>query len=116
MASCTQSCKAPCILIVHCSVSFSLARTHATKVTSTYLNESEDLLYKWRADVEAQGCQLINAVMFRDPLNHAMSLWKIIDHKNATAGEWLDHLKSPSESVVGGPLNSVQDSFLKPFL
>lgn len=29
-------------------------------VTSIYLNESEHLLRNWRADVEAQGCELIN--------------------------------------------------------
>ena len=29
-------------------------------LTNTYLNESEGLLYQWRAAVEAQGCELVN--------------------------------------------------------
>lgn len=76
---------------------------------STYLNESEELLYKWRSDVEAQGCQLINTVVFRDPLNHAMSLWKIIDHKNASTEEWLGYLESPTGT---GKWATVLDFFL----
>jgi len=84
-------------------------RVAHSHVISTYLNESEDLLNKWRSNVEAQGCQLINAVMFRDPLNHAMSLWKIINHKNATTEEWMDHLKY---STGTGKWGTVLDFFL----
>jgi len=83
-----------------------IAHSHSL---SNYLNESEDLLYKWRSDVEAQGCQLINTVMFRDPLNHAMSLWKIVNHKNATTEKWLQYLKSPTEN---GKWATVLDFFL----
>ena len=83
-----------------------IAHSH---ILSTYLNESEDLLYKWRSDVEAQGCQLINAVMFREPLNHAMSLWKIIEQKNSTIEEWLEYLKSP---IGTGKWGTVLDFFL----
>lgn len=35
-------------------------RVAHSHLTSTYLNESEKLLYQWRAAVEVQGCQLIN--------------------------------------------------------
>ncbi|KAL7533994.1 hypothetical protein ACHAXR_009790 [Thalassiosira sp. AJA248-18] len=70
-----------------------IAHSH---LTSTYLNESEDLLYKWRSDVEAQGCQLINTVMFRDPLNHMMSLHKVITAKQSTRDEWTKYLSSPT--------------------
>jgi len=83
-----------------------IAHSHSL---STYLNESEDLLYKWRSDVEAQGCQLINTVMFRDPLNHAMSLWKIIDHKSSATEEWLGYLES---STGTGKWGTVLDFFL----
>ena len=48
-----------------------IAHSH---VTSTYLNESKPLLTKWRVNIESQGYQLINTIMLRDPLNHAMSL------------------------------------------
>lgn len=70
-----------------------IAHSH---VTSTYLNESEGDLYEWRSMVEAQGCELINTVMLRDPLNHAMSLHKIIENKNATKDDWATYLESPT--------------------
>eukprot|EP00984_Skeletonema_dohrnii_P020014 scaffold9681_cov103-Skeletonema_dohrnii-CCMP3373.AAC.7 len=60
------------------------------------LNSTEDLWYKWRATVESQGCQMINTIMLRDPLNHAMSLYKILNQKNGTREEWMDHLEQPS--------------------
>ncbi|KAK1735498.1 hypothetical protein QTG54_013661 [Skeletonema marinoi] len=60
------------------------------------LNSTEDLWYKWRATVESQGCQMINAIMLRDPLNHAMSLYKILNRKNGTREEWMDYLEQPS--------------------
>ena len=71
-------------------------RVAHSHLVSTYLNESEELLYQWRATVEAQGCQLINTVMLRDPLNHAMSLHKIIRLKNATRQNWTKYLESPT--------------------
>jgi len=83
-----------------------IAHSHSL---STYLNESEKFLYKWRSDVEAQGCQLINTVMLRDPLNHAMSLWKIVDHKNSSTKEWLEYLESPTGT---GKWGTVLDFFL----
>mmetsp|Transcript_1959 Transcript_1959/g.4224 ORF Transcript_1959/g.4224 Transcript_1959/m.4224 type:complete len:214 (+) Transcript_1959:649-1290(+) len=70
-----------------------IAHSH---LVSTYLNESEDLLNKWRSDVEAQGCQLINTIMLRDPLNHAMSLHKIVKSKNSTREDWTKYLSSPT--------------------
>ena len=39
---------------------------------------------------------MINTIMLRDPLNHAMSLYKIIKNKNGTRDEWMDHLESPA--------------------
>ncbi|KAL3798446.1 hypothetical protein ACHAW5_007398 [Stephanodiscus triporus] len=84
-------------------------RVAHSHLTNTYLNESEDLLYGWRSDVEAQGCQLINAVMLRDPLSHAMSVHKRIKKKNITRDEWTEYLSSPTGS---GKWNTVLDFFL----
>ncbi|KAL9179790.1 hypothetical protein ACHAXT_007760 [Thalassiosira profunda] len=83
-----------------------IAHSH---VTSQYLNESEDVLYKWRSTVEAQGCQLINSIMLRDPLSHTMSLHKIVGAKNSTWDEWLTHLATPSDP---GRWATVLDFFL----
>mmetsp|Transcript_10878 Transcript_10878/g.23020 ORF Transcript_10878/g.23020 Transcript_10878/m.23020 type:complete len:336 (-) Transcript_10878:1019-2026(-) len=70
-----------------------IAHSH---ILSTYMNESEKELYHWRNTVEAQGCQMINAVMLRDPLNHAMSLYKVIESKSSTREEWTKYLESPT--------------------
>mmetsp|Transcript_25841 Transcript_25841/g.54613 ORF Transcript_25841/g.54613 Transcript_25841/m.54613 type:complete len:380 (+) Transcript_25841:240-1379(+) len=83
-----------------------IAHSH---VTSTYMNESEHLLYKWRADVEAQGCEMINTIMLRDPLNHAMSLHKIVKSKNSTQEEWPKYLNEPTGTGLWG---TVLDFFL----
>jgi len=83
-----------------------IAHSH---LSSTYLNESEHVLNKWRADVEAQGCEMINTVMLRDPLNHAMSLYKIIPGKNSSREEWTKHLNSPTEQ---GLWATILDFFL----
>ena len=83
-----------------------IAHSH---LVSTYLNESEDLLYGWRSEVEAQGCELINAVMLRDPLNHAMSLHKIVGLKNSTRYDWTEYLSSPTGT---GKWATVLDFFL----
>ena len=94
------------ILFYHLQIPLQVAHSH---ITSTYLNESEDLLYKWRSDIEAQGCQLINTIMLRDPLNHVMSLHKVIKAKNSTREEWTKFLESPTRD---GLWNTVLDFFL----
>ncbi|KAL7552993.1 hypothetical protein ACHAWF_016237 [Thalassiosira exigua] len=83
-----------------------IAHSH---LLSSYLNESEDLLYKWRAKIEAQGCQLINTIMLRDPLNHAMSLHKVAEFRNFSREEWTEHLYSPTGT---GPWATMLDFFL----
>ena len=83
-----------------------IAHSH---LVSTYLNESEDLLNKWRSDVEAQGCEMINTIMLRDPLNHAMSLHKIVNAKNSTREEWTKYLSSPTGT---GLWSTILDFFL----
>ena len=84
-------------------------RVAHSHVTSQYLNESEHMLYKWRADVEAQGCELINTIMLRDPLNHVMSLHKVIKQKNSTREEWTEFLSKPTGM---GLWNTMLDFFL----
>jgi len=84
-------------------------RVAHSHVTSTYLNESEDLLNEWRSDVEAQGCEMINTIMLRDPLNHAMSLHKIVHAKNSTWDDWAEYLYSPTGT---GKWGTVLDFFL----
>jgi hypothetical protein len=83
-----------------------IAHSH---LVSTYLNESEDLLYQWRRDVEAQGCQMINTVMLREPLNHAMSLHKIVKQKQSNRVDWVEYLHSPTGT---GLWSTVLDFFL----
>lgn len=70
-----------------------IAHSH---IVDMYLNESEDILNGWRRDVEAQGCEMINTIMIRDPLSHSMSLHKIIKQKNSNRTEWLEYLSSPT--------------------
>eukprot|EP01082_Thalassiosira_pseudonana_P013096 g12428.t1.1.5e17418b g12428 g12428.t1 contig6:1907780-1908830(+) len=83
-----------------------IAHSH---LTNNYLNESDDILNLWRTTVESQGCQLINTVMLRDPLNHAMSLHKVMKSKNSTRDEWTEHLKTPTGL---GKWHTVLDFFL----
>ncbi|KAL7459603.1 hypothetical protein ACHAWC_011508 [Mediolabrus comicus] len=73
------------------------------------LNSTEHLWYQWRSTIENQGCQMINAIMLRDPLNHAMSLYKILHAKNGSREEWMDHLLHPSPT---GKWATVLDFFL----
>eukprot|EP00970_Alexandrium_tamarense_P011941 scaffold2615_cov199-Alexandrium_tamarense.AAC.5 len=47
------------------------------------MNETEEILFKWRAVIEKRGCRLINTVMMRDALSHTMSLHKVIKRKNS---------------------------------
>ena len=83
-----------------------IAHSH---LVSTYLNESEDLLYQWRKDVEDQGCQMINTVMLREPLNHALSLHKIVKQKRSNREDWVEYLQS---STGTGLWSTVLDFFL----
>eukprot|EP00986_Skeletonema_menzelii_P011456 scaffold5903_cov81-Skeletonema_menzelii.AAC.12 len=84
-------------------------RTGQYHLTQPSLNSTEDLWYNWRSTVERQGCQMINTIMLRDPLNHAMSLYKIVNQKNGTREEWMDHLEQPSGT---GKWATVLDFFL----
>lgn len=83
-----------------------IAHSH---LVSTYLNESENLLHQWRQDVEVQGCQMINTVMLREPLNHAMSLHKIVKQKRSNRVDWIEYLHSPTGT---GLWSTILDFFL----
>lgn len=52
---------------------------------------------------------MINSVMLRDPLNHAMSLYKVMKMKRSTRKDWPAHLHNSSSP---GKWNSMLDFFL----
>lgn len=64
--------------------------------SSLHLNVSEHLLSSWRSAVEEQGCAFVANVMFRDPLSHAMSLYKHVDRFNSSRDVWTEHLGTKS--------------------
>ncbi len=47
-------------------------RISHSHILSSYLNESDLIMDYWRASVEAQGCRMVNTIMLRDPLSHAL--------------------------------------------
>ena len=61
------------------------------------LNTTDQYLSQWRSTVEGQGCAFIAAIMFRDPLSHALSLFKHINRFNSSREVWTKHLYSKSE-------------------
>ena len=52
---------------------------------------------------------MINSVMLRDPLNHAMSLYKVMKAKKSTREDWAKHLHEASSP---GKWHSVLDFLL----
>eukprot|EP00569_Conticribra_weissflogii_P004239 CAMPEP_0171337096 /NCGR_PEP_ID=MMETSP0878-20121228/6479_1 /TAXON_ID=67004 /ORGANISM="Thalassiosira weissflogii, Strain CCMP1336" /LENGTH=267 /DNA_ID=CAMNT_0011838691 /DNA_START=239 /DNA_END=1042 /DNA_ORIENTATION=- len=84
-------------------------RISHSHILSSYLNESDLVMDYWRASVEAQGCRMVNTIMLRDPLNHALSLYRLHATKSSTREEWVRHLRSPSE---GGRWATSLDFFL----
>lgn len=83
-----------------------IAHSH---LCNNYLNESDAILTRWRSTVESQGCGMINSVMLRDPLNHAMSLYKVMKSKGSTREDWATHLHELSSE---GKWHSVLDFLL----
>lgn len=83
-----------------------IAHSH---LCNNYLNESDDVLNRWRSTVESQGCGMINSVMLRDPLNHAMSLYKVMKSKKSSREDWAAHLQTLS---APGKWSTVLDFFL----
>jgi len=68
--------------------------------SSMNLNITADVyLNKWRSIVEEQGCAFIGNLMFRDPLSHALSLFKNMDRVDdgITREEWIEHLYTKSD-------------------
>ena len=70
---------------------------------SMFPNASEPVLYKWREEVESQGCKFVVNTVFRDALSHTVSqiksqnqALKLPQFQNFTKiafDEWLSHLK-----------------------
>ena len=70
------------------------------------LNTSEHLWYKWRSTVESQGCQMINAVMFRDPLNQAMAQYKYEEYRRSSV---LDYFLYNDAIGLQNPSNATKE-------
>ena len=81
--------------------------------SSMHLNITEHYLSEWRSAVEDQGCAFIANVMFRDPLGHALSLFKHIDRYDSSRDVWTKHLYTKSEM---GQWQTQLDYFLYNFL
>ena len=81
--------------------------------SSMHLNVTEHYLSEWRSAVEDQGCAFIANVMFRDPLGHALSLFKHIDRYDSSRDVWTKHLYTKSEM---GQWQTQLDYFLYNFL
>lgn len=77
------------------------------------LNTTEQYLSQWRSTVEGQGCAFIATIMFRDPLSHALSLFKHIKRYKSSKDVWTKHLLSTSEM---GDWQTQLDYFLYNFL
>ena len=72
-------------------------RTSHCHHSSMHLNITEHHLSNWRAAVEGQGCAFIANVMFRDPLSHALSLFKHIKRYDSSRDVWTKHLYTESD-------------------
>mmetsp|Transcript_8332 Transcript_8332/g.20459 ORF Transcript_8332/g.20459 Transcript_8332/m.20459 type:complete len:328 (-) Transcript_8332:27-1010(-) len=80
---------------------------------SLHLNITDNFLSQWRSEVESQGCAFVATVMFRDPLSHALSLYKHIERFNSTRDLWANHLYTKSEM---GYWSTQLDYFLYNFI
>ena len=78
---------------------------------SFFTNTSEPMLYKWREEVESQGCHFIAATMLRDAVGHTISQSKTNYKSNKTWSEWITHLE-PENSDERGIFNTQIDYLL----
>ena len=60
---------------------------------SYFPNASEAYLYKWREEVESQGCAFVVTTMLRDAIGHTISQSKGMIKPNYTLDEFLSHLE-----------------------
>jgi len=69
---------------------------------------AEPYLYRWRDDVESQGCMFVATTMLRDAIGHTISQTKGMINPNYTLDEFLYHLE-PDNSNQRGHFNTQLD-------
>ncbi|KAL7553476.1 hypothetical protein ACHAWF_017392 [Thalassiosira exigua] len=60
---------------------------------SLFPNTSEPYLYKWREEVERQGCGFVVTTMLRNAVGHTISQSKGTINSNLTVDEFITHLE-----------------------
>lgn len=60
---------------------------------SLHLNTSEPYLYKWREEVEGQGCVFVATTMLRDAVGHTISQHKGMFVYDKTVDEFVEYLE-----------------------
>lgn len=68
---------------------------------SLFPNTSEPYLYKWREDVEKQGCGFVVTTMLRDAIGHTISQTKGMINPNLTLDEFVNHLEPENYNQHG---------------
>lgn len=68
---------------------------------SFFPNTSEPYLYKWREDVERQGCGFVTTTMLRDAVGHTISQTKGMINPNYTLDEFVNHLEPENYNQRG---------------
>jgi hypothetical protein len=68
---------------------------------SLHLNTSESYLYKWRKEVEDQGCGFVVTTMLRDAVGHTISQQKGIFLFNQTVDEFVEYLEPENYNKRG---------------
>jgi len=68
---------------------------------SFFPNTSEPYLYRWREDVEKQGCGFVAVTMLRDAIGHTISQTKGMINPNYTLDEFVNHLEPENYNQRG---------------
>lgn len=68
---------------------------------SLFPDTSEAHLYRWREEVERQGCAFVATTMLRDAVGHTISQTKGMINPNLTLDEFLYHLEPENYDVRG---------------
>eukprot|EP00581_Thalassiosira_minuscula_P019561 CAMPEP_0183721170 /NCGR_PEP_ID=MMETSP0737-20130205/13542_1 /TAXON_ID=385413 /ORGANISM="Thalassiosira miniscula, Strain CCMP1093" /LENGTH=340 /DNA_ID=CAMNT_0025951141 /DNA_START=131 /DNA_END=1153 /DNA_ORIENTATION=- len=68
---------------------------------SFFPNSSEPYLYRWREEVERQGCGFVVTTMLRDAIGHTISQTKGMINPNYTLDEFVTHLEPENYNKRG---------------
>ena len=68
---------------------------------SLHLNTSEPYLYKWREEVERQGCAFVATTMLQDAIGHTISQHKGMILYNQTVYKFTEYLEPRNYNKVG---------------